>query len=270
MLTTLEAVVQRIADRYTPDRIVLFGSHARGNASPGSDIDLLIVKDTDRRPVDRRIEVEGLLVDRAMALDLVVYTPSELRQPYALGDPFVLDVLETGRVLYMRKATAAWLLDAREDLESAAILLDHGKHRGACFHSQQCVEKGLKALLLERGQQPARTHDLVELLRAVEAAGWAVALSTDDAVFLNSVYRGHYPTEVGLLPHGEPGVDDARRAFAAAEAVMRRVQAALKGRGRQTRRAHPPRARVAAATIATVPRFIRSAHPPERAPTGGS
>jgi HEPN domain-containing protein/predicted nucleotidyltransferase len=225
-----EAVVERLVERYEPDRIVLFGSHARGNASPGSDIDLLIVKQTDRRPLDRRVEVEGLLADRALALDLVVYTPAELRELHALGDPFVVDVLETGRVLYMRKPTAAWLRDAREDLESATILLEHGKHRGACFHSQQCVEKALKALLLERGLQPARTHDLVELLHAVEGAGWSAMLSTDDAVFLNSVYRGRYPTEAGLLPHGEPAIDDARRAVAAAGEVMRVVQAVLGGR----------------------------------------
>lgn len=231
MLTTLEAVVERLVEHYAPDRIVLFGSHARGHASQGSDIDLLIVKDAERRPLDRRVEVESLLADRAVALDLVVHTPGELRELYALGDPFGADVLETGRVLYMRKPTAAWLRDARDDVESAAILLDHGKHRGACFHRQQGVAKALKALLLERGRQPPRTHDLVELLHAVEAAGWGVTLSTDDAVFLNSVYRGRYPTEAGLLPHGEPVVDDARRALAAAEGVMPAVQAALEGSG---------------------------------------
>ena len=68
---------------------------------------------------------------------------------------------------------------------------------------------------------------MVELLNAAVADGWAVGLDMDDAVFLNSVYRGRYPTEEGLLPHGEPGEEDAGRAVRVAEAVMRRVRAVL-------------------------------------------
>ena len=150
MLTTLEAVVQRLIEGYNPDRIILFGSHAAGEATPDSDIDLVIVKDTDQRPIDRRIEVERLLFDRAIPLDLLVYTPRELRQLYAAGSPFIEDVVERGRILYMRKATAAWVREAQEEFESASLLLEHRKHRGACLHSQQCVEKALKALMLEK------------------------------------------------------------------------------------------------------------------------
>jgi len=227
MLTTLEAVIQRLIAVYAPERIILFGSHATGRAREGSDIDLLIVKDTDQRPIDRRIEVERLLSDRQVPLDLLVYTPRELLDLYAAGSPFIEEVLESGRVLYMRKTTAAWLREAREELESASILLDHGKYRAVCLHSQQCVERGLKALILEKGRRPARTHDIVELLNVVTADGWAVGLPMDEAVFLNSVYRGRYPTEEGLLPHGEPTPEDAGRALRAAETVMASLRAAL-------------------------------------------
>lgn len=130
MLTTLEAVVERLISAYDPERIILFGSHATGDAQEESDIDLLIVKETDRRPIDRRIEVERLLSDRQVPLDLLVYTPQELRDLYAAGSPFIEEVVETGRVLYMRKTTAAWLAEAREELESASILYDRQKHRG--------------------------------------------------------------------------------------------------------------------------------------------
>jgi uncharacterized protein len=230
MLTTLDAILERLIERYDPDRIILFGSRAIAATKADGDVDLLIVKETDKRPVDRRVEVERLLADRSVPLDLLVYTPRELRELYAAGDPFIERVVETGRVLYMRKATAAWLREeAQEELESASILLTHGKHRGACFHSQQCVEKSLKALLLEKGWQPARTHDVVELLNSVEADGWTVGLPIDDAVFLNSVYRGRCPTEAGLLPHGEPTAEDAQRAVRTAELVMARARAALAG-----------------------------------------
>lgn len=227
MLTTLEAIVQRLISGYDPDRIILFGSHAVGNAREGSDIDLLIVKETNQRPIDRRMEVERLLFDRQVPLELLVYTPQELRDLYAVGSPFIEEVIETGRVLYMRKNTAAWLAEAREELEIASILFDHRKYRGVCIHSQQGVERGLKALILEKGRRPARTHDIVELLNIVTADGWLVGLSMDDAVFLNSVYRGRYPTEEGLLPHGEPSEADTRRALKAAETVMAHLRAAL-------------------------------------------
>lgn len=233
MLTTLEAVVQRLISSYDPERIILFGSHASSGAQEGSDIDLLIVKETDLRPIDRRIEVERLLSDRRVSLELLVYTPQELLDLYAAGSPFIEEVIETGRVLYMRKNTAAWLGEAQDELESASILFTHHKYRGACIHSQQCVEKGLKALILEKGRRPPRTHDMVELLNVVTADGWAVGLPMDDAVFLNSVYRGRYPTEEGLLPHGEPTEEDARRALRAAGTVMEHLRAALGESGRQ-------------------------------------
>lgn len=229
MLSNLEAVLQRLIDAYDPERVILFGSHATGAAEGESDIDLLVVKETGRRPIDRRIEVERLLSDRRIPLDILVYTPQELRDLYAAGNPFVEDVIETGRVLYMRNTTAGWLADAQQELEMAVVLVEHGKYRGACIHSQQCVEKGLKALILERGRRPARTHDLVELLNLVTADGWSVVLPMEAAVFLNSVYRGRYPTEEGLLPLGEPAEEDARRALSAAETLMKSLRSVLTG-----------------------------------------
>jgi HEPN domain-containing protein/predicted nucleotidyltransferase len=227
MLTTLDTIVRRIIDGYNPDRIILFGSRATGEGSEDSDLDLLVVKETQERPLDRRIQVERLLADRGLPLDVLVYTPGELRNLFAAGSPFVEEVIETGRVLYMRNATAVWLAEAREELEVARILLDHGKYRGACLHSQQCVEKGLKSLVLEKGRRPARTHDIVELLNQAVVEGYAVGLLMDDAILLNSVYRGRYPTEDGLLPHGEPTREDAMRAHGAAEKVMEFLGRAL-------------------------------------------
>ncbi len=227
MLTSIEQVLQRIVEGYDPDRVILFGSHTRGEALADSDVDLLIVKSTDQRPIDRRIQVERLLADRRLPLDILVYTPEEVRALYAAGSPFIEEVVETGRVLYMRKATAAWLAEAQEELEVARILLDHAKHRGACLHSQQCVEKGLKALILERGKRPPRTHDIVELLNQATAEGYVAGLSMEDAVFLGSVYRGRYPTEDGLLPHGEPTREDAERSVVAADGALQSARRIL-------------------------------------------
>ena len=229
MLTSIDQVVQRIVEGYDPDRVILFGSRGKGEGLADSDVDLLIVKATDARPIDRRIEVERLLADRGLALDIQVYTPGELRALYAAGSPFIEEVVETGRVLYMRKATVAWLAEAEEELEIARILHDHRKYRGSCLHSQQCIAKGLKALILERGKRPPRTHDIVELLNRTVAEGYAVELPMEDAILLGSVYRGRYPTEEGLLPHGEPTQEDASRSVRAAEGAKKGVRKILGG-----------------------------------------
>lgn len=120
----------------------------------------------------------------------------------------------------MREATASWIKDAREEVESAVVLFDHEKYRGACYHSQQCVEKGLKALILEKGEKPEGSHDIVQLTNRVKGLGWKIDLETDEAVFLNSIYRGRYPTEEDLLPHGEPSHSEAGRTVDLAQKFM--------------------------------------------------
>lgn len=225
MLTTLEDITRRLVEVYEPDRVILFGSQASGKQKAESDIDLLIVKETAKRPIDRRVEVERILADRAVPIDVLVYTPQELRDLYWGGSPFIGEVLETGRLLYMRNVTKTWLDDAQDELETASLLCEHHKYRGACYHSQQCVEKALKALLLEKGIRPARTHDLLDLRERVLGLGYAIRLSVDEAAFLNSVYRGRYPTDEGLLPSGEPREEDAHRALGAARQAVEDARA---------------------------------------------
>ena len=217
MLDTVEAVIGRLVAGYQPDRILLFGSRARGAGGGDGDIDLLVVKDTNAAPQERRAEVERLLADRTLPLDICVYTPAELNRLYRLGSPFIEDVLDSAKVVYMRKATEAWMREVADEVRMARLLVQNGFFRGACFHSQQAVEKGLKALILERGDRPPRTHDVIDLFNRVTALGYVLATPMDDLVFLNSVYRGRYPTDEGLLPHGGPAEHEARQAVAAAE-----------------------------------------------------
>ncbi len=224
MLKTIDDVVNRLIEQYKPDKVILYGSCGKtGHREKGSDVDLLVVKDTNRRLVDRLIEVESLLLDRTLPLDIMVYTPEEMRRLFSLGSPFIEEVLEKGRLLYMRKATDSGIKEAKDEFDSAIILYEHEKYRGACYHSQQSVEKGLKALILEKGKKPERSHDIIELLNEVTEQGWDVDLTVDDAVFLNSVYKGRYPTEEGLLPHGEPLRVDAERAISAAGKLVKNL-----------------------------------------------
>jgi predicted nucleotidyltransferase len=116
MIKSLQDISRRLIEDYDPDKIILLGSRAGGEDRESGDIDLVIVKKTDKRPLDRRIEVETLLADRMVPIDIVVYTPDEMRNLYSMGSPFVEEIVEKGRLIYMRKATAAWIRDASQEL----------------------------------------------------------------------------------------------------------------------------------------------------------
>lgn len=98
----IRAIADKIRREYRPKRIVLFGSYANGNPGPDSDIDLLIVKETTDRPIDRRLKVAGIAADpkRRIPLEPIVVTPAELEARKAIGDQFLADILETGETLY--------------------------------------------------------------------------------------------------------------------------------------------------------------------------
>ena len=228
MLKNLSQIIEKLIKHYDPEKIILYGSYGTKSEMEDSDIDLLIIKDTDKRFVERQIEVEKILAEREVAIDVIVYTPQEIRYLFSIGSPFIEEVMEKGRLVYMRKATKSWLKDAKDELDSALILYEHKKYRAACYHSQQCVEKGLKALVLEKGQRPVRIHDIVKLLNEVKRIGWDVKLIMDDAIFLNSIYRGRYPTEEGLLPYGEPTAEDAKRAVSIAKEFINKLSNLLK------------------------------------------
>jgi uncharacterized protein len=224
MLKTLKSITREIVDRYDPDSIILYGSYAAQKQRRGSDIDLFIIKETPLRALERRIEVEKILAKRTRPVDILVYTPAEVRYLYQIGSPFINEIMEKGRLLYMRKATIGWIGDVEEEFDSAKILFEHKKYRSACYHSQQCVEKGLKTLIIEKGKNPPRIHDIVELLNRVNELKFKLDMTIDDAVFLNSVYKGRYPLEDGLLPHGEPSKEDAERAVNAAERTINQLK----------------------------------------------
>lgn len=87
--------------RFRPHRIILFGSHAQGSADEESDIDLIVVYDTEKRFLDRLRELY-MAWNLPKAVDILAYTPEEfveLEQTRA----FVQDAVATGKVLYERE-----------------------------------------------------------------------------------------------------------------------------------------------------------------------
>ena len=98
MEETLNALLQAL-QRYQPQRIILFGSTARGEADAESDLDVLVIKETPE-PFVQRLETMARLCPPGVHADILVYTPEELQRMVEDGNPFILRALEEGRVIY--------------------------------------------------------------------------------------------------------------------------------------------------------------------------
>ena len=95
----IRQVGRRIAREFRPQRVVLFGSRARGAATADSDVDLLIVMPFEGKPVSKSVEIR-LKIRPPFPTDLLVRTPEMVRRRLAMGDDFIRDILEHGKVLY--------------------------------------------------------------------------------------------------------------------------------------------------------------------------
>jgi predicted nucleotidyltransferase len=96
----MKTIVRRIVDAIHPIKVVMFGSRARGQTRPTSDLDLLIVAES-REPRHRRaIPIYGALSDILLPMDIVVYTPDEAADWSEVRQALVTTALREGKVLY--------------------------------------------------------------------------------------------------------------------------------------------------------------------------
>jgi predicted nucleotidyltransferase len=98
----IKNMVELLVNKYSPERIILFGSYLNGNPDQDSDIDLLIVKNTSDRFIDRWSKVHEILTGThpSIPLDTIILTPNELSKRLAIGDQFIAGIIESGQVLY--------------------------------------------------------------------------------------------------------------------------------------------------------------------------
>jgi len=99
-----DGLIRRIAERFSPDKIILFGSLARGDADPESDIDLLVLFSDVADPNQRAAELHASLVDFACPADIVVSTTSRFERYKDVVSTVYWPAAREGRILYERAA----------------------------------------------------------------------------------------------------------------------------------------------------------------------
>ena len=182
----IDDVVRQIADLFHPERIILFGSYAYGTPRPDSDVDLLVVMDTPLSEIQQEIAI-WKVIKKNFALDLLVRTSANFMRRISMGDFFLKEIVENGKVLYgsaisdsdglvdwqpnevsgINPLTSEWIERAEGNYITATILAQAMGSRGydqVCYHSQECVEQYLKAYLQEHQTYFPKLHNLLELL----------------------------------------------------------------------------------------------------------
>ncbi len=101
-IADIESLADRIVQEFDPEKIILFGSHARDTAGPDSDVDLLVITPFEGKPFWKSVEIINR-VDAPFSLDLIARCPDDTARRYSQGDPLIHDAIDHGRVLYERR-----------------------------------------------------------------------------------------------------------------------------------------------------------------------
>lgn len=253
----ISIMTDRIVREFDPLQIILFGSQARGDADPGSDIDLLVVFSelTDKRKT--AIDIECALADVPVAKDILVSTPEELERSRTRIGSVLRYAQQEGKILWknlnaatpkshqccsmsdqevksaMQTAdrladTARCLRYAEEDLITAKTLLtqSHVPPRQSCWHAQQAAEKALKAALIFLQIDFQRTHNL-NVLQDLLPDSWQLKTAQLSLGDLNRwAVEARYPADMQEITTA-----DASKAVEQARSVWTSVSTALTEHG---------------------------------------
>ncbi len=96
----IRSVAKRMGEAVGAERVILFGFHARGDAAEQSDVDLLIIAESDLPRFKRSRELYRLIRPHPFSMDLIVYTPEEVEKGRRSTASFVSNVLREGKTVY--------------------------------------------------------------------------------------------------------------------------------------------------------------------------
>lgn len=225
-----QELLDSIVAHFNPQRVFLFGSQARGDAGPDSDIDLMVVVDDDIPP--ERLSGGGSAAKSRAgysgAADILSCRASDFRTRAQAHASLAATVLREGVTLYARDAeiggeaseygpwqeAQTWFRKAREDLAVARLVLPADLVDSAAFHVQQVLEKLLKGLLAAADQDLVKSHEIKDLAKLAHAHWPAIVTLPFALEAVGDWYIGsRYPDVPGPSP--DPGaVADALDAVA--------------------------------------------------------
>ena len=191
----LDAAVDLIVERLSPDQIILFGSGARGEMTGKSDLDLLVIKDDGGHDTWSTRHERWRCPKNGDQLDVVLMTRAAAER-YRMSASYVQGAaLEEGRTLYLREGvtpaatgpTYTWngvemVETTRFEPDHAAELLDKARRKwidanrtehpaDRCEYLQRSIEHALKALITANGRRIEHTHELDALWEQAEGTG---------------------------------------------------------------------------------------------------
>ncbi len=96
-------IVRRIVETAQPEKVILFGSQARGDARPNSDFDVLVIKQSDEPRHRRSVPLYVALADLPVEVEVMVYTPEEVEEWSEVPQAFVTTAVREGTTIYERR-----------------------------------------------------------------------------------------------------------------------------------------------------------------------
>lgn len=96
----INQVVDKIVKEFKPEKVILFGSYAWGEPDEDSDVDLFVIKETEKNIFERNREAGRIVFGSGMPVDVLVYTPQQLKKREQIGDPFIRKIIDKGKIIY--------------------------------------------------------------------------------------------------------------------------------------------------------------------------
>lgn len=102
MLTTAEisGLVERIVEQSQPQKVIIFGSYVKGTATIKSDLDILVIKDTELPMINRAAELSSVVKNFLIPVDVHMYTSEEVKEYAKEPFSFIKSVLKSGKVVF--------------------------------------------------------------------------------------------------------------------------------------------------------------------------
>ncbi|RYG75564.1 nucleotidyltransferase domain-containing protein [bacterium] len=100
--TEIETLVRRIVARIQPEKMIIFGSYAKGTATSRSDLDILVIKETDLPMANRADDLKPMLSHTLISIDVHIYTPEEVKEYGAEPFSFINSILKSGKTVSVK------------------------------------------------------------------------------------------------------------------------------------------------------------------------